>query len=240
MGSWDFYCLLCSAGFYVPWEILQDEFFQNDDDNENGGSEQDAVAHHVRAEKLSNRIQWLTRYRVIGENPGATGIKRCYLSGLAAGGGDYGATDVDPGDDPNAPREGLRQSSDGHNLIYVNVYRNDNDETGVLPIHESCLTILAKAFAHARKMAYHPPVSNISASLPFDLDMLFECLAQRREEYHACLSWDTNLVTDQYFYIPQDHVHFYLDPLSAERSERYLSNVPTIHETKRKEEDVSM
>ena len=145
MGEWDYYCFLCAAGFYTPEPPEEDEDDESGSDNDKG-DELDTKSE--QAPKLPSLLTeqstaWLDDFRVIGENPDASGIRRCYLSGRAQT-DYYGSAKVKKGHDPVAP---------GHNPDETSptpMYRNfeADDETGALPVHDCCLRILQRAANH--------------------------------------------------------------------------------------------
>lgn len=86
-------------------------------------------------------VAWLADIRLIGENPIAEGVRRCYLSGRARA-KDYGFASMVVGKDPVAP---------GHAATDIREFRMYTDEdsqepTGPLLAHDSCLRVLERAF----------------------------------------------------------------------------------------------
>lgn len=80
MGGWDSYCFLCYAGFYdtpdpIPYdENTRDEFYNYEHESE--GPDFKAL---FPLEEVENRLSWLPKFRTIGVNRRATGIKQCYM-----------------------------------------------------------------------------------------------------------------------------------------------------------------
>ena len=176
MGDWDFYCFLCSGGFYIPTNQLEEW-------------------ESKKIEELHDLLVWLSDFRTIGENLQVSSIKKCYITGPARS-GSHGSASIQRGDHPNAP------SDISWAGIMVGCYLT---ETGDLPIHDECLRVLGEAFARARGIswAWTKDVMN----LPFDLDVLFECLGPLRQEYQSHLDLGvTPEYIDQYFQIPGEDV----------------------------------
>ncbi|KAI7503417.1 hypothetical protein KC347_g8637 [Hortaea werneckii] len=175
MSDWEYYCFLCNAGFHVPLDDSDDEQEQDQD-----RSNLDVVqpnrpnlTYLIPRELVEPRLQWLTRFRTIGVNRKAVGIKQCYLSGPATVSEDNGTATIELGDHPNAQGRGENFSGDV-SCYYV------NEDGGDLPIHESCLAVLCEAFAQALGVKQHWTVDCSNVAVPFDLDTLFTTLASLR------------------------------------------------------------
>lgn len=197
MGGWDYYCFLCAASFHVPYEIEHNEDDESSGEEDSPSEEQGTHnQNNLRPKVLfpravvAQRLQWLSAFRTIGHNRQAPGLSQCYVSGTATE-DDYGQAMIDHGEHPNA--QNLEDNR-------VNCYRNGEEETGDLPVHDNCFLILCKAFARARGTDYDWKLDHASTSLPFDLDALFSCLASTRSEYNAYLLLDHTFDTDQYFW----------------------------------------
>lgn len=200
MGDWDFYCFLCAAGFHIPYEIETGEDFDendndNDDDNENDDQDQNvqqapSLKKLFPREDVAKRLAWLSAFRTIGQNRNAPGLTQCFLSGPATE-EDYGSASVENGTHPNA------QNID----TFRSCYRDGEEETGDLPVHDSCFAILCKVFAKARGIDYQWRPDQAITTLPFDLDALFLSLADVRREYQSYLNLDHTFMPDQYFYV---------------------------------------
>ncbi|KAI7465163.1 hypothetical protein KC351_g15102 [Hortaea werneckii] len=211
MGGWDYYCFLCNAGFDVYLDDLDDG--QND-----GHPDLDAVQPdrpNMRQlfprELVEPRLQWLTKFRTIGVNRKAVGIKQCYLSGPATS-AVYGDASIQFGDHPNA--QGRGENFPGNVTCYMSADGGEND--GDLPIHESCLTVLSEAFAQAQGIKQHWTVDWSNVAVPFDLDTLFTALAPLRQPYQSFLNLAHEWEPDQYFDLDWDRMLHYLDPLESD------------------------
>ncbi|KAI7239531.1 hypothetical protein KC330_g1915 [Hortaea werneckii] len=150
MGGWDYYCFLCNAGFYVPLYDFDDE--QDDDRSDSDAAPPDRpnMKQLFPRELVERRLQWLAKFRTIGVNRKAVGIKQCYLSGPATT-DEYGAASIVFGDHPNA--QGRGENFPGDVSCYMSADGGEDD--GDLPIHESCLTVLCEAFAQAQGIEQH-------------------------------------------------------------------------------------
>ncbi|KAI6819433.1 hypothetical protein KC332_g9417 [Hortaea werneckii] len=211
MGGWDYYCFLCNAGFDVYLDDLDDG--QND-----GHPDLDAVQPdrpNMRQlfprELVEPRLQWLTKFRTIGVNRKAVGIKQCYLSGPATS-AVYGDASIQFGDHPNA--QGRGENFPGNVTCYMSADGGEND--GDLPIHESCLIVLSEAFAQAQGIKQHWTVDWSNVAVPFDLDTLFTALAPLRQPYQSFLNLAHEWEPDQYFDLDWDRMLHYLDPLESD------------------------
>ncbi|KAI7199785.1 hypothetical protein KC316_g3139 [Hortaea werneckii] len=150
MGGWDYYCFLCNAGFYVQLYDFDDE--QDDDRSDSDAAPPDRpnMKQLFPRELVERRLQWLAKFRTIGVNRKAVGIKQCYLSGPATT-DEYGAASIEFGDHPNA--QGRGENFPGDVSCYMSADGGEDD--GDLPIHESCLTVLCEAFAQAQGIEQH-------------------------------------------------------------------------------------
>ncbi|KAI7211170.1 hypothetical protein KC333_g7809 [Hortaea werneckii] len=214
MGGWDYYCFLCNAGFYVPLYDFDDE--QDDDRSDSDAAPPDRpnMKQLFPRELVEPRLQWLTKFRTIGVNRKAVGIKQCYLSGPATT-DEYGAASIEFGDHPNA--QGRGENFPGDVSCYMNADGGEDD--GDLPIHESCLTVLCEAFAQARGIEQHWTADCSNVAVPFDLDTLFTALAPLREPYRSNLNLTHDLEADQYFYLDWHRMYYYLDPLESDNED---------------------
>ncbi|KAI7565688.1 hypothetical protein KC343_g4683 [Hortaea werneckii] len=211
MGGWDYYCFLCNAGFDVYLDDLDDE--QND-----GHPDLDAVQPdrpNMRQlfprELVEPRLQWLTKFRTIGVNRKAVGIKQCYLSGPATS-AIYGDASIEFGDHPNA--QGRGENFPGNVTCYMSADGGEDD--GDLPIHESCLTVLCEAFAQVQGIKQHWTADCSNVAVPFDLDNLFTALASLRQPCQSFLNLTHEWEPDQYFDLDWDRMLHYLDPLESD------------------------
>jgi len=193
MGEWDLYCFICGAGFSTydltrPPDDEEQDHDENAEDtessshreNDRGAVEQDPTDHpKLLARPLAHdTVGWIEVLRIIGENPKARGIKRCYMSGI--GGTDmYGSVEVNKGDDPNAPEPENRDNG----RLNINCYHDPetDSETAPLPAHDICLQIMIKAFETERAAG---------ASTQIDWDMFLESVACKREDYYCALKVD--------------------------------------------------
>lgn len=194
MGGWDYYCFLCATGFYKPYYLEHDEDFEDNDEDVPQNESQDAsdkidLKALFPKEKVVERIQWLTKFRTIGQNRHAAGLTQCYLSGPARE-SDYGQVQLATCDHPNA------QHVDNE---LVDCYRSGDEESGDLPVHDHCFAILCKVFADAQGFESEWCPDQTDSDLPFDLDSLFSCLAATRREYQAYLTLDHEFMPEQYF-----------------------------------------
>lgn len=139
MGDWDFYCFLC-AGTFIPDSI-------HDADEEEEAADDAEPTDFIKSIRHTPALTaWLSTFRVIGENPAAAGVRRCYLSGPAEA-AEYGHAEVAKGNDPVAP--GVTRDE----KVSTGVYRNfdGEGETGALPVHDCCLRVLARCFLATRR-----------------------------------------------------------------------------------------
>ncbi|KAI6831474.1 hypothetical protein KC332_g9195 [Hortaea werneckii] len=150
MGGWDYYCFLCNAGFYVPLYDFDDAEDDDHSDPDAARPDRPNMKQLFPRELIEPRLQWLTKFRTIGVNRKAVGIKQCYLSGPATS-EDYGAASIEFGDHPNA--QGRGENFPGDVSCYMGA--DDGEDDGDLPIHESCLTVLSEAFAQAQGIKQH-------------------------------------------------------------------------------------
>lgn len=147
MGDWDIYCFLCAG----PVGTNTDLDVNEDDDEEEYPFQpigaivdldvypedadvdvhpEDHAEHPVQNSNIDltpDNLAWLANYRVIGENPTTTGLRRCYLSGHAED-SMYGYADVAKGIDPVAPGVSPDDKVD------TGIYRENeaDDEVGAL------------------------------------------------------------------------------------------------------------
>lgn len=183
--GWDYYCLLCYAGFYNP--INGNEYeYESESEYDSDCEEPDNATHEMRKlfplEDISQRLSWLSHFRTIGVHREATGIKKCYLSGRGLH-TDLGGADIERGDHPSAENVPFQWDTLG-----VDCYRRIGEEDAQeadYPIHDSCMTVLCQAFAQARGVQSHWTSRRSSASLPFDLDTLYTCLASMPQDDRA-------------------------------------------------------
>ncbi|KAI6895871.1 hypothetical protein KC318_g6588 [Hortaea werneckii] len=210
MGGWDFYCFLCNAGFYNPLDDSDDE--QDDDPSSSNAAQPDRpnMRQLFPRSLVEPRLEWLTKFRTIGLNRRAVGIKQCYLSGPATH-GLYGDATIELGDHPNAQGRGGSIPGD------ITCYEGEDigDADGDLPIHESCLTVLCEAFAQAQGIEQHWTVDCSNVAVPFDLDTLFTALASLREPCQSFLNLTHEWEPDQYFDLDWDRMLYYIDPLES-------------------------
>ncbi|KAI7586322.1 hypothetical protein KC343_g19370, partial [Hortaea werneckii] len=208
MGGWDYYCFLCNAGFDVYIDDLDDE--QNDGRPDLDAQQPDRpnMRQLFPRELVEPRLQWLTKFRTIGVNRKAVGIKQCYLSGPATS-AVYGDASIDFGDHPNA--QGRGENFPGNVTCYMSADGGEDD--GDLPIHESCLTVLCEAFAQAQGIKQRWTVDCSNVAVPFDLDTLFTALAPLRQPCQSFLNLLHEWEPDQYFDLDWDRMLHYLDPL---------------------------
>lgn len=158
MGEWDFYCFLCGTTFNPGSATI--ESGEDDDQENNAPAAQSSPSTLLTPENLA----WLGNWRVIGENPAASGLRRCYLSGPAEE-DMYGTADVAKGKDPVAPGE----SQD--DKVSTGMYRDNNadDEVGALPVHDACLRVLQRV-AMAQGLTGRDEVKKDDDEYGFDLD----------------------------------------------------------------------
>ncbi|KAI7264264.1 hypothetical protein KC345_g8881 [Hortaea werneckii] len=211
MGGWDYYCFLCNAGFYVS--LFDEDNEQDDDTSDSDPAHPDRpnMRQLFPRELVEPRLQWLTKFRTIGVNRRAIGIKQCYLSGPATS-EDYGAASIEFGDHPNA--QGRGENFPGDVSCYMSADGGEDD--GDLPIHESCLTVLCEAFAQVQGIEQHWTVDCSNVAVPFDLDFLLTALAPLRKPYQSYLNLTHEWEPDQYFDLDWDRMHCYLDPLESD------------------------
>ncbi|KAI6816388.1 hypothetical protein KC340_g15002 [Hortaea werneckii] len=211
MGGWDFYCFLCNAGFYNPLDDFDDEQDYDPSSSNAAQPDQPNMRQLFPRSLVEPRLGWLAKFRTIGLNRRAVGIKQCYLSGPATH-GLYGDATIELGDHPNAQGRG------GSVLGDVTCYEGEDigDADGDLPIHESCLTVLCEAFAQAQDIEQHWTVDCSNVAVPFDLDTLFTALASLREPCQSFLNLTHEWEPDQYFDLDWDRMLYYIDPLESD------------------------
>ncbi|KAI7494026.1 hypothetical protein KC367_g8322 [Hortaea werneckii] len=210
MGGWDYYCFLCNAGFYVYLDDLDDEQNYERPDLDALQPDRPNMRQLFPRELVEPRLQWLTKFRTIGVNRRAVGIKQCYLSGPATV-AEYGDASIEFGDHPNA--QGRGENFPGEVSCYMSA---DGGEDADLPIHESCLTVLCEAFAQAEGIRQHWTVDCSNVAVPFDLDTLFTALAFLREPDQSFLNLMHEWEPDQYFDLDWDRMLYYIDPLDSD------------------------
>lgn len=236
MGGWDYYCFICATGFVVPFEPedpdSEEEDQDTEDNNENSSqneSQDQSKALRPRSlfpkETTFQRLQWLTKFRTIGQNRSASGLTNCYISGPAEI-LDYGQASVRPGNHPNA-------QDLGDNMI--NCYRdNDDEENGDLPVHDNCFAILCKVFAGAQGINYSWTPDQPSTSIPMSLDSLFSCLANSREDYCTYLQLDHGFEQpDQYFNVEWDRIVSVQVDLQASNTNNHSFTTSTLWKTQK-------
>jgi len=230
MGDWDYYCFLCAINF-SPYAALEpqdehdeDEPDEDGQDDEDYFPEDDPSFRVHRLELTSDNLAWLSNFRVIGENPAAAGLRRCYLSGRAQE-SDYGHADVAKGKDPVAP------GSSQDDIVDISMYHDFDaeDETGALPVHECCLKVLRRAFVARglrkgdvfeasdedfgfnldgvgvasadeegfdNEMAEEVIVKTAPVHHRLDIDALYLCLSSKREDVRRSLCIDYGVMNE--------------------------------------------
>lgn len=199
MGGWDYYCFLCAAGFNF-YNIEEDEDVglskASDKNSDRTGTQNPHPKALFSKDTMLDRLQWLSKFRTIGQNQNARGISQCYLTGPATE-DEYGRANIQRGDHPNA-----------QNLAddYVQCYRNGQDENADLPVHDNCFAILCKVFARAQDIDSLWTSDQDNAKLPFDLDALFSCLAGARKDFASYLELDHGFEPEQYGYVEWERI----------------------------------
>jgi len=215
MGDWDSYCFLCAGPVSANTSL---DVHQEED-------EEEYPFHNPNIELTKDNLAWLDYYRVIGENPAAAGLRRCYLSGR---GGDsmYGYAEVAKGVDPIAP--GVNPDD----KVDTGMYRDNDadDEVGALPVHDCCLRVLQRASLAGRLAGSggfeaddegfgfwldgaaieesdedrdeheeeqgNTIISNGSAERGLNIDAFFHAMSPKREEYRRSLTIDYGALND--------------------------------------------
>ncbi|KAF8851868.1 hypothetical protein BDZ45DRAFT_131178 [Acephala macrosclerotiorum] len=135
MGGWDVYCAFCGAAFSA-FDAFGEEEFQGDGGEGSG---------YDRKILSTENLEWLEKGRVIGFNPEAFGVRKCFISGR----GDkeeYGSIGCDYGDDPNFPRPSGSYAQNNPGKVSIVTYSNyDPNEPLAIPFHEDCFILLSKA-----------------------------------------------------------------------------------------------
>jgi len=189
MGEWDLYCFICGAGF-SNYDLVNGEEEALDTDGEaestegppQEGNDQSGVKGNLTdgPELLTwplaqDAVGWIERLRIIGENPTARGIRRCYISGV--GRTDmYGSVNVGKGDDPNAPES--ERGTDRLNIVCYHDFETDG-ENAALPAHNGCFKVLHKAYESAWTAGSPPQI---------DWDVFLEAVACKRKIYQCALT----------------------------------------------------
>lgn len=182
-------------------EEVRDEEDENEESDKGIGSKKNN-AQVLDPRKLypkdtvSDRLQWLSKFRTIGLNRNATGLTQCYLTGPATE-DSFGQANIQRGEHPNA--QNLPDEC-------VSCYRDGEEENGDLPVHDNCFAILCKVFARAQGVDFDWTSDQTNIAFPFDLDALFSCLALTREEYACFLRLDHGFEPDQYFDIEWERI----------------------------------
>ncbi|CZT20359.1 uncharacterized protein RCC_06218 [Ramularia collo-cygni] len=194
-------------------------------ETEDDPEEDDAAIRRVKnlfpKEIAVQRLQWLKKFRTIGQNPHASGLTQCYLTGPAVQ-HEFGEAGIQRGDHPNA--QTLEEDA-------VSCYRKDDEETGDLPVHDSCFTILCRVFARARGIDFEWKPDETNAEFPFELDSLFSCLASTRGEYECFLQLDHGFEPEQYFGLEWERIYDFFDPLESVDLESLTRDATTTKST---------
>ncbi|KUJ13318.1 uncharacterized protein LY89DRAFT_156806 [Mollisia scopiformis] len=130
MGGWDVNCAICGAGFSVYDSFAED------------GGEEDGYDRELLG---GGDLEWLEKARVIGFNPEAFSVRKCFITGKGNA-HDYGRIECSLGDDHNVPQP----SPTHHGKVGLTVYSNyDPNEPLAVPFHEDCFVLLSKAIYYS-------------------------------------------------------------------------------------------
>ncbi|OCK72785.1 hypothetical protein K432DRAFT_430896 [Lepidopterella palustris CBS 459.81] len=151
MGSWDFYCALCGAGFAASGALPSPEEVESmRRAMEEAGEVSDEYLH---ADLVTEEdIQWLEDLRLLGRNDHGRIGKGCYITGIG-GAEDYGWASADPGDHPNIPTPEWA-TENYHGLggkfgtsVYWELSSPDISTEMPLPIHDRCFQMLRRVIS---------------------------------------------------------------------------------------------
>lgn len=185
MGNWDCYCALCRAPFHQP--------------------DLETRLESIRNKNFSlGLFDWAYVLQVVGQNPQADGLSRCYISkeGHAAL---HGSVWCKPSNNPNCPRSEVGSEIFGAHTYY-NSPNSVNPQFGVIPVHEKCLQIFQKVLAREKGAS----VLELDSGVDVDPDVLFEALRER----HKVPGLDS-LEVDYYELDTQEryeNVYWFLEP----------------------------
>ncbi|KAE8450747.1 hypothetical protein EG329_005660 [Mollisiaceae sp. DMI_Dod_QoI] len=230
MGGWDTNCALCGAGFGPFYQPFGPEDGVDSEDEEAG----------YDGEVLGREdLEWLDKVRVIGFNPEAFGVRKCFITGRGNA-QDYGQINCLIGDDPNVP-PGSRNEPEKVSLAVYSNY--DPNEPLAIPFHEDCFVLLSKVI-HYHLHGTVPP--NLSEGEKFtgedDLALGFvskEALYVAMKKKYVMDSYDhcltnvdyaelSDLVREQYWDCVRGTEAWVSNPLTSPQLEAFFTQAQNL------------
>ncbi|KAJ4478437.1 hypothetical protein J3R30DRAFT_3482020 [Lentinula aciculospora] len=202
MGDWDFYCALCAASFTTSG--IEDVLTVLNLDN-----------------SYQNLFSWARTLQVVGQNPQASGLSCCYISGN--GHCDYYGTAIcRPSAEPNCP-----VPNGGSETFDVSTYYNYAAwQEEAIPVHEKCLQIFKRVLAYEKGV----PFSQLD-EVDLDSDVFFSAMREKRQSKELrCLDLDyfelDKYKREQFFIFEVLTSPFLSDPLHIPAMKDYINALP--------------
>ncbi|KAK0100909.1 hypothetical protein ONS95_007351 [Cadophora gregata] len=208
MGDWDCYCALCAAPFHC-FDPFNEEFGQRGDAFD---------PEIISVEDMA----WLEKLMLLGFNPNAPGVSKCYITGPASS-SNYGSFDCEIGDDANIPPSTDQGSPPKITLTAYSTY--DPDEPMCFPFHTDCLKLFSQVvtFQMHGKCGVEPDLSVLNK------DVLYATMSKLTEEYHNALSLDygelADSATEQYWACQPGNEAWVSNPLTRPQITSFLSAI---------------
>ncbi|PVH83688.1 hypothetical protein DL98DRAFT_652168 [Cadophora sp. DSE1049] len=208
MGDWDCYCALCAAPFHC-FDPFNEEF----------GERRDAFDPEVISVE---DMAWLENLMLLGFNPNAPGVSKCYITGPASS-SDYGSFYCEVGDDANVPPATEQGPPPNIRLTAYSTY--DPNEPMCFPFHSDCLKLLAQAVTYQMngKCAPKPDLAVLNK------DVLYATMSKLSEEYHNALKLDYGELAEsageQYWGCQPGNEAWVSNPLTSPQITSFLSTL---------------
>ncbi|KAH6722052.1 hypothetical protein BKA61DRAFT_729448 [Leptodontidium sp. MPI-SDFR-AT-0119] len=208
MGDWDCYCALCAAPFHC-FDLFNEEF---------GNREDASDPQVIKAEDL----EWLENLRVLGFNPNAPGVNKCFITGPATS-SDYGSFYCELGEDPNVP-PATERGPPARTIITA--YSTFNpDEPIAMAFHADCLEVFAQALTYQLHGKCKPKLDLTMV----DKDLLYGTMTKLTEECLMALKLDygelADSVIEQYWGYQPGQEAWVSNPLTSPQITSFLKTI---------------
>ncbi|KAL2073497.1 hypothetical protein VTL71DRAFT_10823 [Oculimacula yallundae] len=208
MGDWDCYCALCGAPFHCFDPFNPDR----------GESEDGFDPNLITTEDL----EWVENARLLGFNPSAPGVSKCFITGPAQA-GEFGTFECELGGDPNVPPATDQGPPAKATIAAYSTY--NPDEPLAIVFHADCLKIFAQALAYQ--------INGICRAEPdlaiVDKDVLYPAMKKATDERLNALTLDygelSESVMEQYWGAQAGQEAWISNPLRSPQITSFFENV---------------